>query len=254
MSFESRCSQPSRQIFFIACFFMLLSTPFSVGSEKQNKSNERRGSLKASKILFLGNSLTLHGPRPDIEWFCNWGMAATAAENDYVHRLTLAIKNRTKGDLLLDPADTKGSKGIENIRNIAAVFEVGYRTYEASNLDRQLQWKADIVIVQCGENVPAQDFDAKAFHRALKTLLNDLKAASDPHIFVTGNILWSNTGLDDIKKEVCADDPTKRTFAGISKYASDVPKYGPVGHPNNQGMKLIADTLFAAILKQANEK
>ena len=110
------------------------------------------------------------------------------------------------------------------------------------------------MIVQCGENVPAQDFDATAFQRALKTLLNDLKAASDPLIFVTGNILWSNTGLDDIKKEVCADVPTKRTFAGISKYASDVPKYGPVGHPNDQGMKLIADTLFAAILKQANKK
>ena len=254
MSFESRCSQPSRQIFFIACFFMLLSTPFSVGSEKQNKSNERIGSLKASKILFLGNSLTLHGPRPDINWSGNWGMAATAAKNDYVHRLTQAINNHTKGDLLLGPANAKGNKGVENIRNIAAVFEVGYRTYEASKLERQLQWKADIVIIQCGENVPAKDFDGTAFQKAFRTLLNDLKAACDPHIFVTGNILWGNTGLDKIKKRVCAEDPTKRTFVGISKYASDVPRYGPVGHPNDQGMKLIAETLFAAIRKQANEK
>ena len=254
MSFESRWSQPSRQIFFIACFFTLLSTPFSVGSEKQTNSNERIGSLKASKILFLGNSLTLHGPRPDIEWFGNWGMAATAAENDYVHRLTQAINNHTKGDLLLGPANAKGNKGVENIRNIAAVFEVGYRTYEASKLERQLQWKADIVIIQCGENVPAKDFDGTAFQKAFRTLLNDLKAACDPHIFVTGNILWGNTGLDKIKKRVCAEDPTKRTFVGISKYASDVPRYGPVGHPNDQGMKLIAETLFAAIRKQANEK
>ena len=134
------------------------------------------------------------------------------------------------------------------------MFEVGYRTYEASKLEGQLQWKADIVIIQCGENVPAQDFDAAAFLKAFRTLLNDLKAASDPHIFVTGNILWGNSGLDDIKKKVCAEDPTKRTFVEIAEYATDVPKYGPVGHPNDEGMKLIADTLFAAILKQAKAK
>ena len=238
-------------MFFFACFLMLLSIRLSVASDKQTKTIKKIASLKANKILFLGNSLTLHGPRPDINWSGNWGMAATAAENDYVHRLTRALNDHTREDLLLGPANTKGNGGVENIRNIADVFERGYRTYEASKLNRQLHWKADIVIIQCGENVPAKDFDATAFQKAFRTLLNDLKAASDPHIFVTGNILWGNTGLDKIKKKVCAEDPAKRTFVEISEYATDVPRYGPVGHPNDQGMKLIADTLFAAIIKQA---
>ncbi len=34
------------------------------------------GTLRADRILFLGNSLTLHGPKPEIQWTGNWGMAA----------------------------------------------------------------------------------------------------------------------------------------------------------------------------------
>ena len=37
------------------------------------------------RILFLGNSITLHETKPEIGWNHNWGMAASAEENDYVH-------------------------------------------------------------------------------------------------------------------------------------------------------------------------
>ena len=39
------------------------------------------------RIMFLGNSITRHGVRAEIGWLNNWGMAASAKENDYVHRI-----------------------------------------------------------------------------------------------------------------------------------------------------------------------
>lgn len=233
---------------------LVLALLGSVAAESEAETNWHLGKIKANRVLFLGNSLTLHGPRPDIKWFGNWGMAATAADKDFVHLLTSAISRKTRGKLVLDPADSKNEQGVDNIRNIAALFEQGYRTYESAKIERQLRWKPDIVVIQFGENVPAQNYDAEAMEKAFKALLKDLKNVSDPHIFVTGNILWGNTGLDDLKKRVCAEDPSRRTFVAIPMYAADVPKYGPVGHPNDLGMKLIADTLFTAVLEQAGTK
>ena len=39
------------------------------------------------RVLVLGNSITRHGPKDDIGWYGDWGMAASSADRDFVHRL-----------------------------------------------------------------------------------------------------------------------------------------------------------------------
>lgn len=55
------------------------------------------GTQPVNKILFLGNSITLHGPAPKIGWTGNWGMAASSADKDYVHVLLNRITQATGG-------------------------------------------------------------------------------------------------------------------------------------------------------------
>ena len=37
------------------------------------------------KVLYLGHSMTRHGPSQKIGWTNDWGMAASAREKDYAH-------------------------------------------------------------------------------------------------------------------------------------------------------------------------
>ena len=53
------------------------------------------GNLKVNRILFLGNSITQHGPKEAIGWNGNSGMAASSLDKDYVHILLRSLAEIT---------------------------------------------------------------------------------------------------------------------------------------------------------------
>ena len=176
------------------------------------------GSLEANRILFLGNSVTLHGPDASIGWSGDWGMAATTQSKDYVHTLTNVINTTIGGSLTVAPA---GSGGADNVVNVAKIFERGYASYNNSMLQTQLNWKAEIVVLQFAENVYMASFDPSAFTKSLETLMNGLRTSCDPNIFVTSAILSPNAVVDQIKQQVCAEDPSHRIFVDLSSFGQD---------------------------------
>lgn len=215
----------------------------------------RLGNLRAEKILFLGNSITAVPQRNATVW---WGLSATTPAKDYAHLLAASIDAKSGGKLAMLPTTaptTKPDGSVEqcesNVINIADVFERGYASYDASKISKQLAWKADIVILQFGENIPADTFKADVFRQNLKKLFADLKESSNPHIFVAGYILGANPTIDDIKRQLCEEDPTHRVFVDLSSVGKDAANMGEYGHPNDKGMALIAEAIFKAIVDQS---
>ena len=55
------------------------------------------GGSGGPRVLFAGNSITRHAPKPEIGWTANWGMAASAEDKDYVHLVLDALRVRDPG-------------------------------------------------------------------------------------------------------------------------------------------------------------
>jgi hypothetical protein len=202
--------------------------------------------IKANKVLFLGNSITLHGPAPAIGWLGNWGMAASTKDNDYVHLVLKAI------------SQTAGREPQSVVANMAD-FERQYATYDVdSGLRKELAFKADLVIVAIGENVPALSSDqAKATFKASTTkLLKKLKENSDP-VIVVRSCFWPDQAKDAILKQACeevggifvdagARGKDEAYFARSERQFSHA---GVAAHPGDRGMKAIADAILEALRK-----
>ena len=207
------------------------------------------GGLRVGKVLFLGNSITLHGPKPDIGWTGNWGMAASAAERDYAHLLVAQI------------AKTAGVAPQMMVKNIAD-FERGYETFDvAAGLKAEMDFGADVVVVAIGENVeePVSDHAKAKFAVAFSRLLAGIAGGGKATVFVRGSF-WQSPAKDKIMRD--ASTVAGATFVEISALGRDpsnaasaerkIEHAGVAGHPGDKGMRAIADALFASIEKRAS--
>jgi TolB protein len=219
-----------------------------IADDNAQSPGPRIGRLAASKILFLGNSITLHGPAPAIGWTGNWGMAASAEHLDYVHLLTADI------------AAASGEQPTVMVKNIAD-FERGHIDYDVTNgLKSELEFQADIVVVAIGENVSELTTDdaKEKFAKAFSVLLGELRQHGQPAIFVRSSF-WSNLAKDSIMQNAARD--AGATFVDIATLGSDasnmarserqIEHAGVAAHPGDKGMKSIADAILAAIRQEA---
>ena len=67
-------------------------------------------------------------------------------------------------------------------------------------------------------------------------------------------ILGANATVDEIKRRICAEDPTHRVFVDLSAVGKDAANIGGYGHPNDKGMAVIADMLFNAMVTHSVPK
>lgn len=125
------------------------------------------------KILFAGNSITLHGVKEDIGWFNEWGMAASAKENDYVHKTVE----------MLSSTYSKISFCICQV----AEWELNYKNGVSVLCDFQeaRDFNADIIIMRMGENCPKKDFDKAVFCEQYDKLISYFNPKATAKVILT---------------------------------------------------------------------
>lgn len=197
-----------------------------------------------TKVLFLGNSITKHGPKKDIDWSGNWGMAASAEANDYVHLVTKALTEK---------AGTAPEVMVKNI----ADFERAYSGYDiATKLKDAIEFKADLIILAIGENVPGLKTaeDKTKLQASVTALLRTLKGDRKPTILVR-SCFWANAAKDEALQNACTE--VGGIYVNISSLGKEEANYarserpykhaGVANHPGDKGMAAIAAALVKAL-------
>ena len=190
------------------------------------------------RVLFVGNSITLHGPRPQIGWSNNWGMAASSADKDYVHLLQkrIAALRPDAQCCLLQVAGT-----VER-----SFFKPDWSCEEHFRWARE--FKPDVVVLFFGANVP-KEYDAGTMDpppaRSFADALDAFREWIDPEgkaraLFCQG--FYVRPVLDAEKERVAA----KRgdAFVKLDDFRERADAHGRFNHPGDLGMQLIADRIW----------
>lgn len=220
---------------------MSQNTVSAAGQLKQNRVFVHEKEHADKKILFVGNSTTLHGVKEDIGWYHAWGMAASSEERDYVH-VTVQM---------LEDAGVRTSFCVCQV----SAWEVNYKngsgmldTYKAAR-----DFNADIIVMNFVGNCPRADFDADVFEREYKALLDYLNRDHHAKIILCTNFHGHPGDERIIKtagersyslitlKDLGADDAM--TAKGLFEHQ------GVANHPGDLGMKMTAERIFHAAEK-----
>lgn len=196
---------------------------------------------KGPRVLFVGNSITLHGPSPKIGWTNNWGMAASARDRDYVHLLQkrIAAAQPEAQCCLLQ---------------VAGTFERSFFKPDWS-CERNFRWarefRPDVIVLFFGANVP-KEYDAGAmapapartFGAALEQFIDYLDPEGKAFVLLSQGF-YARPKLDAEKAAVA-----KRrgcAFVNLEDVQKSKEAHGRYNHPGDAGMRMIADRFWEAM-------
>ncbi|EDL56416.1 SGNH/GDSL hydrolase family protein [Gimesia maris] len=234
---------PEKRSLLSTGFAFIFTFVFTIQSAAIRADDSRPGHT-FQRILFLGNSITLHGPSKKIGWEGNWGMAASRQDKDYVHIVASSL------------AESSSNTPQTMVKNIAT-FERQYATFDITEqLQDTIAFRPDLVILAIGENVPqlkTTEEQAK-FQASVEKLLKQLQTENHPTIIVR-SCFWPIKLKDDALRQAC--QKAGGTYVDISKLSKDEKNYarserefqhaGVAAHPGDQGMQAIADAILKAI-------
>ena len=193
------------------------------------------------KVLYLGHSMTRHGPSQKIGWTNDWGMAASAREKDYAHLVARGIEAKT------------GRKTEIRLRNIAS-FERNLAGFDmAGQFAEDRAWGADYTVIFIGENcsMPKTDEEKALFRTKMRDLYRMFKPKNGGDMVVC-SVFSPSMVKAQLQREAAKEADVKYVKfwdLGVSKECKAIGKFwhpGVAGHPGDKGMALIAERILDA--------
>jgi len=222
--------------------FLLLVAGFSLSLAKNSVGNQSVGKKPPIRsVLILGNSMVRHGPAPAIGWPNDWGMAASVADSDFVHRLI---------------RDIHRSQPTVRVRylNIAG-WERSYTHYALTQLDSLRN--PDVLIMRVAENVNDKQAVDSGFVASYDQLIRYLDPEGKAVNVITDGF-WTNQHVNPLIQAYAKQK--NYPFVGLSDLSADptnmaLTQYTNAGvgrHPSDKGMRLIENRIWALIKSYFN--
>ena len=190
-------------------------------------------------VLIYGNSIALHGSKPDIGWTNCWGMAASAREKDFAHLVVAGLEAKL------------GKKADFRIRNIAAL-ERNFTTNIATvaEIAADIKWAPDYVVIAVGENVPVIDAsNAAGYAKFLADVARPFAVGGAK--IVLRSPFWRNDVKAGCTKDAALEIGAVYVDAGHlgakeeNKATGLFSHSGVANHPGDLGMRRLADMILA---------
>lgn len=196
------------------------------------------------RMLVVGNSIMDHAPLPAKGWFNHNGMAASAPDKDFVHLLTARL------------AEQYPKVAVRLVSGGNFEREFGQSSYSLNEFNEPLrEFKPDLIILRIGENVEETDvLGPRNFQTQYRLLLERLATYSgQPAKIICTTSVWRRPQTDSLIRRVATQKGIPlvelRDMVGQDQYIA-IGQYADIGvaaHPNDAGMRRIADRIWAKL-------
>lgn len=194
---------------------------------------EKPAHAASTSLVVIGNSLTMHPPRPDIGWLNDWGMASSTRQADFAHVSAAALGL---------PLEVHNISGLETSPD-AYVPHIPDVTGSIT--------ATTAVVIELGDNVQPENLPA--WGPAYAELL---KVAARGNALLCLSTWWSDPRKDIVIKAQCEASGGTYVYIGDiltdpqNRDLIDGPQFtdpGVQAHPHDWGMRRIGLRVAAAL-------